>query len=333
MQINQVSLEDTIKALRGGGNTAANAMDSARQGYQRAEDQNIEARKAALQKRIAEAGLMKGSDVGLPAEEAQRELTPEVAGLLIKKNTPVAPKMQLLPPEAVQADIDEHNALMKRLGRAPISGKAILAATDPMQQDKALNRLKRDQQAAISLYSVESGPERAAQADVLKKFQDYQDINAAFQAAVENYNPEYVGPVAGRAGPVEQNLGIDATDQRGKFFAGVAAIRNSVLKARSGGAVTPQEADRVNRELPDQNTAPVEFEARMSRAINLYNSIMAEKKRLARGGLDSDLLAPIEWNPAKRASAPVAAPVAAEVNELEALKAERARRQALKQGR
>lgn len=110
MQINQVSLEDTIKALRGGGNAAANAMDSARQGYQRAEDQNIEARKAALQKRIAEAGLVTGGELGgLPNVAPDRELNPAVAELLINKNAPPkppAPGMEPLSPEGQQAILD-----------------------------------------------------------------------------------------------------------------------------------------------------------------------------------------------------------------------------------
>ena len=72
-----ISLEQTIAALRGGGNNAANAISAATKGYDQAQEQGLAARKAALAKRMAEAGLVKGSELGGLASDAGMSIAPD----------------------------------------------------------------------------------------------------------------------------------------------------------------------------------------------------------------------------------------------------------------
>lgn len=324
--IQPISLEQTIAALRGGGDRTANAIEAGQAGVAQSQAAELEKRKAALAQRIQEAGLVKGSELGLANVEPQRELTPAVAELFVKQNQPKKTQ-PMLSQEDLKAEIDEANSVRRRMGLPPMNGQAILNSPDAMTQDKALNRMRRDLQRESQLYATLTGPERQVQADVSKNFDLYQDINSALESVTRLYSPDYVGPVGlGSLSQAGQRVGVNSTPEKGEFYAGLDAFRNAIMKARSGGAVTDGEASRVLGELPDKNTGAVDFEARLGRAIKLWGTILAEKKRLSKGMLNDDILAPVSWTaPVRNQPAPQ---TSQQSSRLEQIRAEKARRAA-----
>jgi hypothetical protein len=78
------------------------------------------------------------------------------------------------------------------------------------------------------------------------------------------FNPDWVGPVAGRYAAVkEKTVGIPA--EQAAFYADLRALADTELRKRSGAAITPDEYRRLMTFLPDP-LAPAEvFMSRLDR--------------------------------------------------------------------
>jgi len=77
------------------------------------------------------------------------------------------------------------------------------------------------------------------------------------------FRPEYVGPGIGLARGLARKGGMIRGRQEGAFRASLAGIRNQILKMRSGGAVTPGEAQRLLDELPTENDEATNFMSKL----------------------------------------------------------------------
>lgn len=75
--IQPISLEQTIAAMRGGGDRTANAIEAGQAGVAQSQAAELEKRKAALAQRIQEAGIFKGSELGQLPEQAGLSISPE----------------------------------------------------------------------------------------------------------------------------------------------------------------------------------------------------------------------------------------------------------------
>jgi hypothetical protein len=94
----------------------------------------------------------------------------------------------------------------------------------------------------------------------------------------KNYKPDYVGPVAGRAGSVaEKTIGIEP--QRAKFNSQVAQLQNSLIYLMSGKQINEAEYERLKKQIPDINLPQGVFEARMQEFDRTVDSIIVERKK------------------------------------------------------
>jgi hypothetical protein len=112
-------------------------------------------------------------------------------------------------------------------------------------------------------------------ADLLKQV---GNIRASFQR-------RFTGPVGGRVGGAKRAVGLSPKEESA-FRGRVAALRNQVLKARSGGAVTEGEAQRLLEEMPIPNDP--DFLVKLDTFENLVRNI-AEARREIMSGTGVDL--------------------------------------------
>jgi hypothetical protein len=72
-----------------------------------------------------------------------------------------------------------------------------------------------------------------------------------------------IGPIQGRVTGAKQSMGQTSGEEE-KALARVQSYFNQLAKLRSGGAVTPQEEERLKKELMDKTLSPEQFKARIS---------------------------------------------------------------------
>jgi hypothetical protein len=101
----------------------------------------------------------------------------------------------------------------------------------------------------------------------------------------DTFNPDYVGPVAARAGKMSKYIDALTDEQRVEFYGNMAEYKNSIIKAITGAQMSETEAARIIQQIPDENASPTAFRAGLKRAF------LATKQRLdakvsgaARGG-------------------------------------------------
>lgn len=116
------------------------------------------------------------------------------------------------------------------------------------------------------------------------------------------YKPEFVGPYAGGVrGAVTSRIG-GQSQAEAKFRGRVSAIRNQILKLRSGGAVTDGEAQRLLEELMVVNDPSGSFESKMDNFEDLVRNMATTRREVFQGtGIDLSRIPSLP--PSMRASA------------------------------
>lgn len=101
----------------------------------------------------------------------------------------------------------------------------------------------------------------------------------------DNFNPDFVGPVAARAGKMTKYLEALTDEQRVEFYGNVAEYKNSIIKAITGAQMSEVEAARIIQQIPDENASPTAFRAGLKRAyIATKQRIDAKVRGAERGG-------------------------------------------------
>lgn len=118
---------------------------------------------------------------------------------------------------------------------------------------------------------------------------------------IENlYDDQFVGALDGRQGQLSAALGTSRDATRDSFLQSIATLRNFLINLRSGAAVTPQEYERLTKELPDPNTSEVTFKARLEGFKKYLASIIENRNKSFRGaGFRSPGNTPTEQRPAQ----------------------------------
>lgn len=149
-------------------------------------------------------------------------------------------------------------------------------------------KLMRQAEAAAAGY-VPTGVRDTRTASPSEREQLSADISLLAQIgrARESYKRGFVGPLKGRASGLQQKtIGIGRNEA--SFRSNLAAIRNQILKMRSGGAVTEGEAGRLLEELPTVNDTPNVFDSKMDSFEQTFRTL-AETRRETMSGLGIDL--------------------------------------------
>ncbi|HEY6021784.1 MAG TPA: hypothetical protein VIY48_18520 [Candidatus Paceibacterota bacterium] len=99
----------------------------------------------------------------------------------------------------------------------------------------------------------------------------------------KNYNPSFVGPVAGRLATAKEAT-IGLPEEQSMFYADTRDIADMLLRARSGAQINEQEYNRLSKLVPTPNLPPSSFQARLKRFEEQLGQIMqAQKTRLQAG--------------------------------------------------
>ncbi|MDD4986092.1 MAG: hypothetical protein PHQ43_09965 [Dehalococcoidales bacterium] len=92
------------------------------------------------------------------------------------------------------------------------------------------------------------------------------------------YKPEYVGPVAGRAGKLaEQTIGV--SPDRAAFNSMVAQLNNTLVYLMSGKQINESEMKRLRAQMPSVDLPPTVFKARMAEFERTVGSIVKERQK------------------------------------------------------
>lgn len=107
------------------------------------------------------------------------------------------------------------------------------------------------------------------------------------------FNRSYVGPGHGVVGKLSQATGRMSKDES-RFRSGLAGIRNQILKMRSGGAVTPQEGQRLLDEMPTLDDPPDAFQSKLDQFEDTARYLAsARRETMSQTGVDLSRLSPL----------------------------------------
>lgn len=165
----------------------------------------------------------------------------------------------------------------------------VTAARKMLQNEKVEIAGAQGQAGAIARLNV---PEKASGKE--------RELLTEESSALENintlsslYNPEFVGPVAGRASGIGERVGAISAPNA-EFRASVAQFRNKIIKQITGAQMSETEATRIREQLPETTNPPAVFEARLRQtAGNL--EVLAGRRReiLKQTGVDISHLPPL----------------------------------------
>jgi len=101
----------------------------------------------------------------------------------------------------------------------------------------------------------------------------------------QSFNPDFVGPVAARAGKMSQYLEALTDEQRVEFYGNIAEYKNSIIKAITGAQMSEVEAKRIVQQIPNENASPAAFKTALQRAWRSTNErVQAKVKGAEKGG-------------------------------------------------
>lgn len=91
------------------------------------------------------------------------------------------------------------------------------------------------------------------------------------------YRPELVGPVVARATQARMKIpgAPDVPQETAEFYAGVASLRNEIIKMMSGAAVSGSEEARMRSQLPDVTDKPSVFQAKLAQTRRNRETLLA----------------------------------------------------------
>ena len=163
--------------------------------------------------------------------------------------------------------------------------KSIAAMND--RQEKSLAASEARTQKMVEARTT-GRPPRRLNASENEALADYNVILSQINDVKEHFRPDLVGPVRGRLGGVGQAVGAKLAPGESKLRGTLAAIRNTILKLRSGAAITPQEATRLLQEIATVENAPQDFEDKLSQ-VERFIRIKAQTHRDNLEAGDADL--------------------------------------------
>jgi hypothetical protein len=92
------------------------------------------------------------------------------------------------------------------------------------------------------------------------------------------FDPNYVGPIGGRAGMIKEKW-VGLPEKQSGFYADVAQIKNSLIYLMSGKQINEQEYTRLKDQLPSAELPAATFKARMNNFDLTLDSIIEERRK------------------------------------------------------
>lgn len=231
----------------------AGSARAAGEGFERGVKSSQEARKEALRQRIEEAGILKGSDLNnlIPAlnAPAEREFKDDV-----------------IQPLALMARAKDPNEAQRAKIELQKAETDLRAAGEKRRREQF--EFEKEQRTKPSLKQTDR--------DALNTI---NEVALNLQDIAENYSPGFTGFSDNLTTGAKQFTGIGANDKASTFRQATSALRNVILKARSGAAVTPSEAQRLMSELPDAKFSDQDFVSRFNNTVRKFNQLIESRRK------------------------------------------------------
>ncbi|RKX66083.1 MAG: hypothetical protein DRP42_03790 [Tenericutes bacterium] len=193
-------------------------------------------------------------------ENLLRERTKEVSENIGKSDTTEGKK---------QITLDA----LAELAESPKDLMNYLKRLDP--EDSQLAQLAKVFSATQNKITArETAPKRMSS----KQLETVSDIDSSLDQLSQIkslFKPAFVGPWMGRVSGLMDKVGILEPDEA-VFRSAFQEFKNVLIKVRSGGAVTPQEAERLEAEVSNFNVTPEVYQARLAR---VYKTIISKRNR------------------------------------------------------
>lgn len=122
-----------------------------------------------------------------------------------------------------------------------------------------------------------AGAPKALPTSEKNKLEAFQTLRTQLQTINDTFDEGAVGMVEGRTAEAKSRVDAFANTRQSRFIKAVTSLRNEIIHARSGGAVTPSEAERLISELPDKNSSETDFRAKFQNTLSSFNEIMATR--------------------------------------------------------
>lgn len=119
------------------------------------------------------------------------------------------------------------------------------------------------------------------------------------------YDPNFVGPIAGRAGGIAQKtIGVDP--KKAQFYSDLAQIQNTLIYMLSGKQINESEYNRLKEQLPSKELPASTFEARMKTFEATLSSIIENRKKNMGGyGTNPSSTQPTQTTPNPPSNQPI----------------------------
>ena len=132
-----------------------------------------------------------------------------------------------------------------------------------------------------------TGKGKALPASELKTGREFNTLKDTIGRIHENYSDDYVGPIAGRYGQLQEKW-VDIPEKQAFMYADVRDLQDSLLRARSGAQINEQEYKRLVNFLPDPKLPPSQFKVRLRRfEVELESMLKNRAEELRKGGYGS----------------------------------------------
>ena len=127
-----------------------------------------------------------------------------------------------------------------------------------------------------------TGLDKPLTGEMVTAEQQFGTLKDSMGLVRELYNKDYVGPIGGRIGSLQEKTTGLPQDQA-KFYSALEATKNALIYALSGKQINESEYQRLLKQLPDRNLPVSVFSARMDEFDRVLNSITTERHK-AMGG-------------------------------------------------
>lgn len=116
-------------------------------------------------------------------------------------------------------------------------------------------------------------------AEQQSKLAEFDTILSVAENIKNKFDPSYVGPIKGRTGRLQEKYTNQLPEEQLEFYTDVSALKNELLRLRSGATITDQEYQRLLNEMPNQELTSKTFMVRTERFIRILNQTLENKRR------------------------------------------------------
>lgn len=158
-------------------------------------------------------------------------------------------------------------------------GRPTTVMVEQARQDVETQRLTRARETGSEAATI-TATRKPLEGIVAKEVGDINAVLAQHADITTLYKADYVGPIRGRWGSVKGVTGDITTDEV-QLRRSIEDMKDTLLRARSGAAITQQEYTRLSGLVPNVTDQPVVFEGKLEGFARAAEQLREEKLRVA----------------------------------------------------